>query len=204
MRLPTRRSSAHRPQYFSLCMGRHSLERLGLGRSPRSKHWQKNATQEHYANQHNHLQKKPALIIAFSHFLLLDTFVSAIFRLLILQFFVESFYDHNICSSSYDPTWSPQNFRHDIVTSVRYQKEYLWQFSHQKSCHFALGAVKVVLVTLLICLTAAQGSLAVTTRRHGKELEWRRGDRPARNQDLSEKPRQSPLPDLEKVRYELP
>ncbi|KAF7188790.1 hypothetical protein HII31_09713 [Pseudocercospora fuligena] len=148
------------------------------------------------------MRKKPVLITAFSHFLLLDTFVSAVCRLLILQFFVESFYDHNICSNNYDPTWSPQNFRHDIVTSVRYQKEYLWQFSHKKRCRFALGAVQVVLVTLLICLTAAQGSLAVTMRRYGKEFDQKRTTKSGVRS--AEKPRSRPQPDPEKVRYELP
>ncbi|EME83834.1 uncharacterized protein MYCFIDRAFT_195054 [Pseudocercospora fijiensis CIRAD86] len=141
--------------------------------------------------------KKPVLITAFSHFLLLDTFVSAVCRLLILQFFAESFYDHNICSNNYDPTWSPQNFRHDIVTSVRYQKEYLWQFSHKKRCRVALGAVQVVLVTLVICLTAAQGSLAVTMRRYGKKFDQKRLNKVAVR--LAEKPRQSPQPDPEKL-----
>jgi hypothetical protein len=116
------------------------------------------------------------LITSFSHYLLLDTAVSAIVRLLILHFFFESFYDHNVCTSSYDPTWSPQNFRHDIITSVRHQKDYLWQLSHVKRCRVALGAVQAVLVGLLICFTAAQALLAIDMRRFGKGLDGKRRD----------------------------
>ncbi|KAI5362327.1 hypothetical protein Slin15195_G059780 [Septoria linicola] len=146
------------------------------------------------------LFKKPAWTTAFAHFLLLDTFVSAIVRLLILQFFFEAFYDHNVCTPLYDPTWNPRNFRHDIVTSVGYQKEYLWQSTHPRRCTAALGAVQVVLVGLLICLTVAQGSLAVTMRRFGKELEKVDNERRfgtvtmARTRSATDKPRRSPAP----------
>lgn len=153
--------------------------------------------------------KRPALTTSFAHFLLLDTFVSAIVRLLILQFFFEAFYDHNVCTASYDPTWSPRNFRHDIVTSVRYQKEYLWQTSNRKRCRAALSAVQIVLIGLVICLTGAQCSLAFTMRKFGKELE-RRGERTTTRstfRSVDEKPRRSPEPSMapysdEKARLE--
>ncbi|KAM3416732.1 hypothetical protein BST61_g8323 [Cercospora zeina] len=137
--------------------------------------------------------KRPALTTSFAHFLLLDTFVSAIVRLLILQFFFEAFYDHNVCTASYDPTWSPRNFRHDIVTSVRYQKEYLWQNSNMRRCRAALSAVQIVLIGLVMCLTGAQCSLAITMRKYGKELERRR-EWKSTSRFVDEKPRRSPEP----------
>lgn len=148
-----------------------------------------------------YLQKNYALTISFALFLLVDAFVSAIVRLLVLQFFFEAFYDYNVCTSSYDPTWSPRNFRHDIVTSVRYQKEYLWQASHQKTCRVALGAGQVILVGVLICLTVAQGSLAVTMRRFAKDLARKDSVRlemtvPITRRSMMEKPRRSPEPSL--------
>lgn len=146
------------------------------------------------------LQKNYTLTVSFALFLLLDAFVSAIVRLLVAQFFFEAFYDYNICTSNYDPTWSPRNFRHDIVTSVRYQKEYLWQANHQKTCRVALGAIQVVLVAVLVCLTVAQGSLAVTMRRFANELARKQSEKlehilpVARRKSMTEKPRRSPEP----------
>lgn len=147
------------------------------------------------------LQKNYTLTISFALFLLLDAFVSAIVRLLIVQFFFGAFYDYNVvCTSNYDPTWSPRNFRHEIVTSVRHQKEYRWQASHQKTCRVALGATQVVLVGVLICLTVAQGSLAVTMRRFANELAREKSERSesippvARRRSMMEKPRRSPEP----------
>ncbi|KAK4624237.1 hypothetical protein CLAFUW4_05296 [Fulvia fulva] len=115
--------------------------------------------------------KRPILLTTFAHFLLLDTVISATCRLLILQFFIESFYDHNICTGGYEHIWSSQNFRHDIVTSVRWEQEHLWQESHKGSCRVALGAVQVVSICVLMGMTAGQGSLAVMMRRHAKEME---------------------------------
>lgn len=115
------------------------------------------------------------LIKTFSHFLLLDTFISAITRLVILQFFVEAFYDQSLCNSRWDPTQSPRNYRHGIITSVKYHEVYLREKRHQKDCRVGLGAVQCVLISLLICLTAAQGTLAMTMRRFGKVIENRSG-----------------------------
>lgn len=124
------------------------------------------------------LTKRPTLIHPLAHFLLLDTLVSALTRLLILEFFLDSFSEPGLCSStefSSLPLWSPQNFSHDIVTSVRWQKESLWNFTQgEKRCRVAEDAVQVVLVGLLVCLTAAQGSLAMAMRRFGKEIERER------------------------------
>ncbi|KAK4502853.1 hypothetical protein PRZ48_006279 [Zasmidium cellare] len=141
--------------------------------------------------------KRPTLITSFAHFLLIDTFVSAICRILVLQFFVEAFHDHNICSNGFEPTWSPQNFRHDIVTSVRWQQENLWHFNHKRRCRVALGAVQVVLVAILICLTVAQGMLAVRMRRFARDTERPRAG--------VAKPRRSPQPqmDREKARFDV-
>ncbi|KAF2215210.1 hypothetical protein CERZMDRAFT_56805 [Cercospora zeae-maydis SCOH1-5] len=140
--------------------------------------------------------KQPALTTSFAHLLLLDTLVSAIVRLLVLQFFFEAFYDHNVCTASYDPTWSPRNFRHDIVTSVRYQKEYLWQKSNRRRCRAALSAVQIVLIGLVVCLTGAQCSLAITMRKYGKELKGRQARMATKSTFRcgDAKPRRSPEP----------
>ena len=142
------------------------------------------------------LQTRPMLVTSFAHFLVIDTVISATCRLLILQFFIESFYDHNICTGGYDPIWSSQNFRHDIVTSVQWEQEHLWQSSHKRRCRVAFGAVQVVSICVLMGMTAGQGSLAVMLRRHAKQMV-----RPAtRGMD---KPRRSPHPDEETSRYDV-
>lgn len=129
------------------------------------------------------------MVTSFAHFLLIDTLVSTVCRILVLQFFVESFHAHNICSDGFEPAWSPQNFRHDIVTSVRWQQENLWQFNHKRRCRVALGAVKIVLVAILMGLTATQGMLAVRVRRVAKDMERPRA---------AAKTRRSPQPQVER------
>lgn len=59
----------------------------------------------------------------------------------------------------------------------------------------ALGAVQILLVLVLIAVTAAQGMLAVSMRRYGKELEL------VQKRVLRgvEKARRSPHPDPEKA-----
>ncbi|EME44878.1 hypothetical protein DOTSEDRAFT_70806 [Dothistroma septosporum NZE10] len=140
--------------------------------------------------------KRPMLVTSFAHFLLIDTVISATCRLLILQYFIEAFNDHNVCAGGYEPIWSPQNFRHDIVTSVQWEQEQLWHSSHKRSCRVALGAVQVVSICVLMGMTAGQGSLAVMMRRHAKEMV-----RPATRG--TEKPRRSPHPDEKTSRYEI-
>lgn len=138
-------------------------------------------------------QKNYALTISLALFLLVDAFLSSIVRLLVLEFFFKEFQDFNVCESSYDPAWTPRNFRHDIVTSVRFQKEYISQARHQQTCRLALGATQVVFVGVLICFTAAQASLAMTVRQCAKELGRKKGERleVAMAGVISEKPRRS-------------
>jgi hypothetical protein len=132
-----------------------------------------------------HLQKNYALTLSFALFLLVDAFVSAIVRLLVLQYFFRAFYDHNVCTASYDATRSPRNLRHDIVTSVRYQEEHIWPASHQKTCRIAVGATQVAVVGVLICFTIAQGSLAMTVRRFAKRLVRKEDERLEKRRPLT-------------------
>ncbi|SMQ48912.1 unnamed protein product [Zymoseptoria tritici ST99CH_1A5] len=118
------------------------------------------------------LKKRPGLISSFAHFLLLDTFVSAISRLIILQFFFDAFYDQNVCSAEYDLTWSPESFHNDIVSSVQqFREDHMMLRQRRRSCQVELGIVQVGLVCVVVCFAVVQGVLAVCMRRHGQVVE---------------------------------
>ncbi|CAK4030685.1 Hypothetical predicted protein [Lecanosticta acicola] len=157
--------------------------------------------------------KRPTLITSFSHFLLIDTLLSTLSRFLLLHFLLEAFTDANhLCyaptpssSASHQPIiWNPENSRHDIVTSVKWHRENLWgmqeESANRRRCEMALGAVQLVLVGLWIAMTVAQGALAVSMRRFGKEMEMEQKKKllTRRWDGKTKKWRRSPHPDPEK------
>lgn len=58
-----------------------------------------------------------------------------------------------------------------MVISVSWTKDNTWPSEHGRRCSTALGLVQVVAIAFFICMTAAQGSLALAVRRHGKESD---------------------------------
>lgn len=113
-------------------------------------------------------QNKRTLINIFSHSLLLDAFVSTCARLLILELFFNTTHSQDTCSDIIEAIWTDQRQpSHDVVTSIE------WQHSLMKAgvwCRFALGAVHVACVGVLICTSAAQGTVAVAIRNHALQI----------------------------------
>jgi len=69
----------------------------------------------------------------------------------------------------------------------------------------ALGVVRIVVVLVVVSLTAAQGSLAVTMRRYGKDTEMRQTQRVvvvSKDIGWDKKSRLSLEPDPEKARID--
>lgn len=108
------------------------------------------------------------MINIFSHSLLLDAFVSTCARLLILELFFNTTHSQDTCSDIIEAIWTDQRQpSHEIVTSIE------WQHSLMRAgvwCRFALGAVHVACVGVLICTSAAQGTVAVAIRNHALQI----------------------------------
>jgi hypothetical protein len=113
-------------------------------------------------------QNNRTFISLFSHFLLLDALVSTCARLLVLELFFNTTHSQDTCSDTIEAIWTDQKQpSHDVVMSPEWQhalfKAGLW-------CRFALGAVHVASVGVLICTCAAQGTVAVAVRSYGLQL----------------------------------
>lgn len=114
------------------------------------------------------LQRQPNLTTTFSHFLLLDAFVSSIARLLILELFFNTTHSQDACTDVVEALWTNQQQpSHATVRSSQWQQSLteagIW-------CRFALGTVHVVCVGVLVCTSAAQGTVAVAIRSVGKQF----------------------------------
>ncbi|CZT25624.1 uncharacterized protein RCC_11292 [Ramularia collo-cygni] len=115
--------------------------------------------------------RKPKFIAVFANFLFLDAVVWALCRFLVTQLFFISIDADDVCSV-YNPRWSPENFHHDIVTSVRrFQDARIGHLALRKRCQVQSGAFQIVVVFLLLALAAAHGSIAMKMRRYSKEVE---------------------------------
>lgn len=114
---------------------------------------------------------RPRLIAAFAHYLLVDTIISAVCKVLVLQIFVDAFHDHDICTDEFATPWQEETLRHGVVTSPHWQKHTYWPSRHLRQCHVAVHAVQVVMVALMIVLITGQVMLAISMRRYGKEIE---------------------------------
>lgn len=79
-----------------------------------------------------------------------------------LQFFMEGFSPSNICHDV-DPG-------HSVVTSPLGRQDTDRWLEHFDRCTSALSLAAIVGIVLLMALTAAQGTLALAMRRHGKEF----------------------------------
>lgn len=113
-------------------------------------------------------QQNRAFISLFSHFLLLDALVSTCARLLVLELFFNTSQSQDTCSDTIEAIWTDQKQpSHDVIMSPEWQqalfKAGLW-------CQFALGAVHVASVGVLICTCAAQGTVAVAVRSYGLQV----------------------------------
>jgi len=117
------------------------------------------------------IKEKPKYIAVFANYLFLDAAVWALCRFLVAQFFFVSIFDDDVCSV-YNPRWSPENFHHDIITSVqRFRNDRDGISSTRRQCQVQVGAFQTVLVFLLLAFTAAHGSIAMGMRQHAKEVE---------------------------------
>lgn len=118
----------------------------------------------------------------FSHSLLLDAFVSTCARLLVLELFFNTTHSQDTCSDIIEAIWTDQRQpSHDVVTSFE------WQHSLMRAgvwCRFALGAVHVACVGVLICTSAAQGTVAVAIRNHALQID--NAEEPAADADEKE------------------
>lgn len=114
------------------------------------------------------LTRNRTLICLFANTLLLDAFVSTCARLLVLELFFNTTHSQDTCSDIIEAIWTDQHQpSHDVVTSFE------WQQSIMKAgiwCRFALGAVHVACVGVLVCTSAAQGTVAVAVRSYGMQL----------------------------------
>ncbi|KAF2768042.1 hypothetical protein EJ03DRAFT_328601 [Teratosphaeria nubilosa] len=115
--------------------------------------------------------RHPALITSFAHYLFVDTFMSALCRFVLLELFLDTFRDHNVCSDAYASRWQEETLSHDVVTSAHWQKHLMRPSNHVRRCRLALDAVQVVMFAILVAMTAAQGTLAMAMKRYGREIE---------------------------------
>lgn len=106
----------------------------------------------------------------------MDAWVSAIVRFFALQYSVDAFLDEDICSGLYASPWQRDSLSHDVITSAHWQKHALMPSDHARRCHVALGALQIVLIVLLMALTALQGTVAISMRRFGREMERANGE----------------------------
>jgi hypothetical protein len=99
---------------------------------------------------------------------LLDALISTCARLLLLELFYKTAHSQDTCSDIIEAVWTDQRQPlHDMMSSSE------WQHSLLKTgiwCRFALGAVHVACVGVLICTCAAQGTIAVAVRKCGMQV----------------------------------
>jgi hypothetical protein len=86
----------------------------------------------------------------------------------VLELFFNTTHSQDTCSDTIEAIWTDQKQpSHDDIMSPEWQqallKAGLW-------CSFALGAVHVASVGVLICTCAAQGTVAVAVRSYGLQL----------------------------------
>jgi hypothetical protein len=98
----------------------------------------------------------------------MDSFVSALCRILALRLFIEDFRKHDICGNAFVAPWRREQLRLDVVPGQSWQRQ---QPLHKSGCRVALNCVQVALIVIVIALTAVQGMLAIAMRRHAREME---------------------------------
>lgn len=100
--------------------------------------------------------------------MLLDALVSTCARLLVLELFFDTTHSQNTCPDIIEAIWADQQQpSHDEVSSPEWQHALIKAGSW---CRFALGAVHVACVGVLICTCAAQGTVAVAVRKYGMQI----------------------------------
>lgn len=114
---------------------------------------------------------RPSLVAFFAHYLLVDTIISAVCKLLVLQCVVDAFYVHDICNAEFATPWREETLGHDTVTSPHWQTHMYRPSRHMKRCRVAVHAVQIVLVAVMVVLVTGQAMLAMSMRRYGKEVE---------------------------------
>lgn len=108
------------------------------------------------------------LICLFSHSLLLDALVSTCTRLLILELFVSTAHSQGTCSDIIESIWTDQKQpSYEELSGEEWQRA-LWKAGIW--CRFALGAVHVACIGLLISSCAAQGTIAIAVRKYGMQI----------------------------------
>ncbi|TKA29752.1 hypothetical protein B0A50_03115 [Salinomyces thailandicus] len=118
-------------------------------------------------------KRRSTLVISFAHYLLLDTLLSAVCRLFLLQLFADEFSDQDICSGAFTNTLAPDSLRHDHGGAAgAHRQHHAYRPKLQmRRCRIALDAAQIILVGFVVASTAAQCMLAIGMRRYGKELE---------------------------------
>jgi len=111
-------------------------------------------------------QQNGTLICLFSNSLLLDALVSTCARLLMLELFFRTAHSQDTCSDIVESIWTDQT-SYDERSGLEWQRA-LWKAGLW--CKFALGAVHVACVGLLISSCAAQGTIAVAVRKYGMQI----------------------------------
>ena len=113
-------------------------------------------------------QQNRTLICLFSHSLLLDALVSTCTRLLVLELFISTAHSQGTCSDIIESIWTDQKQpSYDELSGEEWQRA-LWKAGIW--CRFALGAVHVACIGLLISSCAAQGTIAVAVRKYGMQI----------------------------------
>ena len=114
------------------------------------------------------VQQNRTLISLFSHSLLLDALISTCARLLLVELFFSTAHSQGTCSDIIELIWTDQKQpSYDVVSSQEWQHA-LWKAGLW--CRFALGAVHVACIGVLISACAAQGTIAVAIRKHGMQI----------------------------------
>ncbi|KAF2721650.1 hypothetical protein K431DRAFT_223694 [Polychaeton citri CBS 116435] len=108
--------------------------------------------------------RRPVLVTSFAHFLLLDTLMSALSRILTLELALDSF-------STYDDWHEPDPASTDVVAYARWQQNMMRRSPQTLRCDNALSVMRVVAFGVLFCVTVLQGMLAVAMRRYSRALE---------------------------------
>lgn len=98
------------------------------------------------------IQGRITLVSAFANFLIVDTFVSALYRVLVLQLFLGAFYDENVCNDAY------------LMTFGSPPKD-------PSSCQDIFHYAKLAVMILCTMWTAAQGMTSITIRRYAQTME---------------------------------
>jgi hypothetical protein len=100
--------------------------------------------------------------------LLLDALVSTCTRLLVVELFFSTAHSQGTCSDIIESIWTDQKQpSYDEISGEEWQRA-LWKAGLW--CRFALGAVHVACIGLLISSCAAQGTIAVAVRKYGMQI----------------------------------